>query len=541
MSKRTMWGVAAVSLLWSGSAWAGSSGQIKVEVQNMPGEIVLDGFLTGKKAPALLEAVEPGVHLVQIEYGCLLGKNQVTVQAGATARAKIRVKNRGGEGTIRIRDVPPWAEVFVDGRPIKNARDGVEVSCGGHRVTVEASGMSPWQDQVVITTGQWTTVTVPSTWEGMEGDLNLVVRADEDRGGRSEFDDMADADAGDGFDNWEEADPRQREQENAAQAARQKEARAAQEQREREEAARVAKEIGVQANKMAELKLEREEAVSAVRDAQGRVAEIDVQIDEVREALAELGAAPQDDRSEMASTVPMGASLEDGGDLEGLDGRRGEVDLQPAVAKVDKGQARIERQRRRQEQAEAERRAEEERKRLQGRLSAERDRRGSGDEDWTPEDYESGLDGLDQPRADRADRAGRGGRSAALSGNRNMRLGAAGAGAAVAGTGVVLAAIGFLQMSQTQGQWDNGVQMCTDNPNKDLDGDGISDCPYTDDVTVIPSDHALNFRLSKQAPARNKAILGVTLTVAGAAGAGAAWTLLDVGPNGAAIRVGGRW
>ena len=538
MRLQRIWGMGGVLLLWSGSAWAGTSGQIKVEVQNMPGEIVLDGFLTGQKAPALLEAVEPGVHDVQIEYGCLLGKTQVTVQAGATTRAKIRVKNRGGVGTIRVRDVPPWAEAFVDGRPMKSARDGEEVSCGGHRVTVEASGMSPWQDQVVITTGQWTTVTVPSTWEGMEGDLNLVVRADEDRGGRSEFDDMADADVGDSFDDWEEADPRQREREQAAQAARQKEARADQERREREEAARVAQEIGVQANKLAALKLDREEAVDAVRDAKGRVAEIDVQIDAVREALAELGAAPTDDRPEEDSTVAMGAPLEDGGDLDELDGRRAEVDLQPAVAKVDRGQARLERQRRRQEEAEATRRAEEERKRLQNRLSAERDPRGSDDGDWTPEDYESSLDGLDPPQASREKK---GGRSSSLSASRNMRLGTAGAGAAVAGTGLVLATMGFLQWNQAQSQWDQAEKMCDSNPNTDWDGDGASDCPYTDDVTVIPSDHAINFQMSKLAPARNKAIIGVTLTIAGAAGAGAAWTLLDVGPNGAAIRVGGRW
>ena len=524
-----IWGVGGVAFFFVGPAWAASSGQIKVEVQNMPGEIVLDGFLTGKKAPALLEAVEPGVHEVQIEYGCLLGKTQVTVQAGATTRAKIRVKNRGGMGTIRVRDVPPWAEAFVDGRPMKSARDGIEVTCGGHRVTVEASGMSSWQDQVVITTGQWTTVTVPSTWEGMKGDLNLVVRADEDRGGRSEFDDMADADAGDGFDDWEEVDPRQREQETAAQAARQKEARADQERREREEAARVAEEIGVQANKLAALKLDREQAVDAVRDAEGLVAEIDVQIDTVREALAELGAAPEDDRLESASTVALGAPLDD---------ERAEVDLQPAVAKVDRGQARLERQRRRQEEAEAERRVEEERKRLQNRLSGERDRSGLDDEDWTPEDHESSLDGLDSPQASRGDR---GGRSPSLSASRNTRLGTAGAGAAVAGTGIVLAAVGFLQWNQAQGQWDTAMQMCEADPGMDLDQDGTSDCPYTDNVLVIPSEHALNFQQNNLAPARNKAIIGITLTVAGAAGAGAAWTLLDVSPSGAAIRVGGRW
>lgn len=534
-----MWGAGGVGLLVAGPAWAGSSGQIRVDVQNMPGEIVLDGFLTGQKAPAVLEAVEPGVHEVQIEYGCLLGKTQVTVQAGATARARIRVKNRGGVGTVRVRDVPPWAEAFVDGRPMPSARDGEEVACGGHRITVEASGMSPWQDQVVVTTGQWTTVTVPSTWEGMEGDLNLVVRSDDDRGGRSEFDDMVDADAGDSFDDWEEVDPRQRDQEQAAEAARQREARAAQEKRAREEAARVAKEIGEQANKLAELKLAREEAVEAVRDAEGRVAEIEMQMDVVQEALAELGAAPvKEDRPEETSTVAMGAPLEEGGDLEGLDGRRAEIELQPAVAKVDRGQARLDRQRRRQEEAEAERRAEEERKRLQNRLSAEREGR-SKDGDWTPEDYESSLDGLDSPRA--AARGDRGGQSSALSSHPNMRLGTTGASAALAGTGVVLAAVGFLQWNQAQGQWDTAVQMCDSDPNTDFDQDGVSDCPYTDNVTIIPSEHALAFRQDKLAPARKRAIVGVTLTVAGAAGAGAAWTLLDVGPSGAAVRVGGRW
>jgi hypothetical protein len=227
--------------------------------------------------------------------------------------------------------------------------------------------------------------------------------------------------------------------------------------------------------------------------------------------------------------------VQEEGDLGGLDAPRAEVDLQPAVAKVDRGQLRLERQRRRQEKAEAERRAEEERKRLQNRLSAERDRRGSEDGDWTPEDYESSLDGLDLPQANR------GGRSAVLSANRNMRLGTAGAGAAVAGTGLVLATLGFIQWNEAQDRWDTAVLLCDAKPNTDFDEDGASDCPYTDSVLRIPSDHALAFQEDTLAPARNRAILGVTLTLAGAAGAGAAWTLLDVGPNGAAIRVGGRW
>lgn len=135
-----------------------ASGSIDVQVQNAPGEIVLDGFPTDKKAPAVLEQVPIGTHVIELEYGCMVGKADVNVTEGAKAVVKLPLTNRGGEGTLRLKGVPFGAEVTVDGAPVAKAEEGVKLPCGARRVEVSAAGFSSWSEVVVVTTGKWTTL-----------------------------------------------------------------------------------------------------------------------------------------------------------------------------------------------------------------------------------------------------------------------------------------------------------------------------------------------------------------------------------------------
>lgn len=156
-----------VVALFAPSVAFAATGSIDVQVSNAPGEIVLDGFPTDKRAPALLEQVPIGSHVVELEYGCMVGKAEVNVSEGAKAVVKLPLSNRGGEGTLRLRGTPFNAEVMVDGAPISKAEEGVKLPCGARRIEVSAPGFSSWSEVVVITTGKWTTIE-PKLAEDME-------------------------------------------------------------------------------------------------------------------------------------------------------------------------------------------------------------------------------------------------------------------------------------------------------------------------------------------------------------------------------------
>lgn len=148
-----------IGLLAAGNASA-STGQIKVEVSNAPGEINLDGMPTDQKAPATIEFVAPGEHLVELQYGCLTGSRNVTVSPNKQSLARLRMRTIKGAGTLRLRGLPPVAHVYVDDAPVSQASKGIGMPCGGHRIRAEAEGFADWEEMVVITTDRWTTTTV---------------------------------------------------------------------------------------------------------------------------------------------------------------------------------------------------------------------------------------------------------------------------------------------------------------------------------------------------------------------------------------------
>jgi len=142
---------------FSSAALAGT-GQIHVVAPGAPGEIVLDGFPTGMKAPATLDGVPTGQHEIEVKYGCMVGKGRVPVAEGKLAEASLEMDNVGGQGTVRIRNLPDGSEVWVDDVPVLFPERRAEIACGAHRLMVEGPGILPWQETIVVTSGKWTQV-----------------------------------------------------------------------------------------------------------------------------------------------------------------------------------------------------------------------------------------------------------------------------------------------------------------------------------------------------------------------------------------------
>ena len=104
----------------------------------------------------------------------MVAKARVTVRSGSRVRARMRVRNRGGNGSIRVRGVPNWAQVFIDDELVEDPQRGSEVSCGQHNVSVEARGSDPWTTQLLVTTRKWAKVDIDDDWEGLVGGLDAA-------------------------------------------------------------------------------------------------------------------------------------------------------------------------------------------------------------------------------------------------------------------------------------------------------------------------------------------------------------------------------
>lgn len=225
-----------------GTVVSANTGTINVEISTAPGEIELDGFPTGQTAPAVIDSVEPGEHLIELEYGCMVGSTTVTVYRDQEATANMRLENRGGEGTVRLRGLPRSAAVFFDDAPLEGIDRGIQVACGGHRVRVEASGFEDWESMVVVTTGRWVTLEVAMV-EGQIEAYSPPVAADD----REEVAGWSDDDGWDDGDGWDDEgdgwdEPVGPSREDLARAEREARARAAGDRRAAEEADRARRE-----------------------------------------------------------------------------------------------------------------------------------------------------------------------------------------------------------------------------------------------------------------------------------------------------------
>lgn len=210
-------------------------GVIQVNSGSATGEIVLDGFPTGIMAPGKLESVPPGEHQIEVEYGCMLASGTVVVESEETVDANLKVENRGGTGTIRVKSLPRGAEVLIDSAPVANIAEGVEAKCGARKLTVESPGFEPYEELVVVSTGKWSTVE-PTLVEAAMVDEPIERRDTYDDFDEEPYDDYRDDDLDD-LDALEGPDEYEAEMRRREDAAR-REA----EQRAREEARRKAEE-----------------------------------------------------------------------------------------------------------------------------------------------------------------------------------------------------------------------------------------------------------------------------------------------------------
>ena len=181
----------SVLLLAASAPAFAADGAIQVTLSNVPAELVLDGFPTGKKPPATLDGVAPGLHRVEIAHGCVAGAVDVDVKEGATVKANLVVKNVGGDGTIRLQGVPENATIFMDDAPVESFEKGIKARCGGHKLVIEANGYESHTEMVTVTTSKWTTVKVQLKGGDLEGGAAVATRPS--RPAEPSFDDEEEA------------------------------------------------------------------------------------------------------------------------------------------------------------------------------------------------------------------------------------------------------------------------------------------------------------------------------------------------------------
>ncbi len=176
------------------AALAATAGSIQVTA-GQPGELLLDGFPTGLRAPATLEGVAPGPHTVGMEYGCFVGEVEVEVEREKTLTVALPLEDRGGEGTLQVIGLPRGAELTLDGSPLLD--DTSEVGCGPHTLVVEAPGFETWETSFVISTDLLSRVE-PELAEAALMDEPMVYNSsDEESFDYDELDDpMLDGEAG---------------------------------------------------------------------------------------------------------------------------------------------------------------------------------------------------------------------------------------------------------------------------------------------------------------------------------------------------------
>ena len=231
-------------------------GQIVIDAGSAKGEIVLDGFPTGITAPATLESVPPGEHVIEVEYGCMFASGTVLVRTEETSTANMKVENRGGNGTIRVRGLPRGAEIYIDDAPSDalGLEEGSQVKCGARRVRVEAPGFETHEELVVVTSGKWSTISPDLVEAEMveepryaERDIAAYDEPDyDDYGGYDDLDDLdEEVDIGDDYDLEPEEyearirDEERRREEEARRRAEEERRRAEEERRRADEQARL--------------------------------------------------------------------------------------------------------------------------------------------------------------------------------------------------------------------------------------------------------------------------------------------------------------
>ena len=84
-------------LLLAGPALAQDTGKLEVKVANgTAGRVFVDGEDTGKNAPAVIDGLSSGNHMVQVKGDCLGAFTQVDVSPGRLTTIELTLEAQGG-------------------------------------------------------------------------------------------------------------------------------------------------------------------------------------------------------------------------------------------------------------------------------------------------------------------------------------------------------------------------------------------------------------------------------------------------------------
>ena len=160
---------------------ASKGGNVRV-LSNVEGaRVFLDGEEKGK-VPVDLEAIAPGVHLVQVSAeGYEPKEEEVTVKAGSSAILKITLGKKNSLAAIakiKIVSPVPEAEVFIDGASVGKVPIEKELSPGAHFVTVQKHGFKTFEQKMALEAGQIMTVTAELRAVGTVRFLSNIVGAE---------------------------------------------------------------------------------------------------------------------------------------------------------------------------------------------------------------------------------------------------------------------------------------------------------------------------------------------------------------------------
>ncbi|MCB9795779.1 MAG: PEGA domain-containing protein [Alphaproteobacteria bacterium] len=125
-------------LLLAGPALAQDTGKLEVKVANgTAGRVFVDGEDTGKNAPAVIDGLSSGNHMVQVKGDCLGAFTQVDVSPGRLTTIELTLEAQGGFAEISV--TPAAAKVTINDDPL-DVPAAIELPCGEHRLEARAPG-----------------------------------------------------------------------------------------------------------------------------------------------------------------------------------------------------------------------------------------------------------------------------------------------------------------------------------------------------------------------------------------------------------------
>lgn len=149
----------------AGSGGTGSvytTGSIYVASTPSGASAVLDGGIAHLFTPGTFTNVPPGLHNVRVAHpGFESSSTDVTVSVGTTANVIVTLPRVENPGSISVSTSPRGVGLYID-HLYQGKTDQVvgNLASGNHTVTIAEPGYVTWSEQVKVTGGDMTTLTV---------------------------------------------------------------------------------------------------------------------------------------------------------------------------------------------------------------------------------------------------------------------------------------------------------------------------------------------------------------------------------------------